>query len=112
MKKRVISLLLVLSVSFMVSMHPVLTLIALIPAPAVILYSVKFHGKVHDGFMACDENEGKLSAMAQENLTGVRVLRAFCKEEAESNLKKEKYKNKYTISMSSVFTSSPHNDTL
>ena len=90
-----IVILLVLAIYFMVSMHPVLTLIALIPAPAVILYSVKFHGKVHAGFMACDENEGKLSAMAQENLTGVRVVRAFGRERAEID-KFEKQNNFYT----------------
>ena len=90
-----IVILLVLAIYFMVSMHPVLTLIALIPAPAVIIYSVKFHGKVHDGFMACDENEGKLSAMAQENLTGVRVVRAFGRERAEID-KFEKQNNYYT----------------
>ena len=90
-----IVLLLVLAITFMVSMHPGLTLIALIPAPAVIIYSVKFHGKVHDGFMACDENEGKLSAMAQENLTGVRVVRAFGRERAEID-KFEKQNNFYT----------------
>ena len=78
-----IVVLLILSITFMSSMHPVLTLIALIPAPIIILYSVQFHGTVHKGFMDCDENEGKLSAMAQENLTGVRVVRAFGRERAE-----------------------------
>jgi len=78
-----IGLLLVLSITFMVSMHPLLTLIALIPTPFIIAYSIRFHNKVHDGFMDCDENEGKLSAMAQENLTGVRVVRAFGQEKAE-----------------------------
>ena len=78
-----IVILLVLSISFMASMHPVLTLIALIPTPAIILYSIRFHSKIHEGFEACDENEGKLSAMAQENLTGVRVVRAFGRERAE-----------------------------
>ena len=90
-----IVILLILSIFFMVSMHPGLTLIALIPTPAIIAYSVKFHGKVHDGFMACDENEGKLSAMAQENLTGVRVVRAFGRERAEID-KFEKQNNHYT----------------
>jgi len=78
-----IVLLLVLSVTFMVSMHPLLTLLALIPTPVIILYSFLFHRRVHDGFLECDENEGKLSAMAQENLTGVRVVRAFGRERAE-----------------------------
>ena len=76
-------ILLVLSIYFMASMHGMLTLIALIPMPLIIGYSVHFHKKIHEGFTDCDENEGKLSAMAQENLTGVRVIRAFGQERAE-----------------------------
>ena len=78
-----IILLLILSMYFMFSMHGILTLIALIPMPLIIGYSIHFHYKIHAGFMDCDENEGKLSAMAQENLTGVRVVRAFGQEQAE-----------------------------
>ncbi len=90
-----IVILLILSVTFMLSMHPLLTLIALIPAPAIIAYSMHFHKKIHDGFMECDENEGKLSAMAQENLTGVRVVRAFGRERSEID-KFEKQNDYYT----------------
>ena len=90
-----IALLLVLSVTFMSAMHPVLTLIALIPTPVIILYSFHFHKKVHDGFEECDENEGKLSAMAQENLTGVRVVRAFGRERSEVD-KFQKQNDHYT----------------
>ncbi len=78
-----ICLLLILSVTFMLSMHPLLTLIALLLTPVILVYSFRFHKTVHDGFTECDENEGKLSAMAQENLTGVRVVRAFGRERAE-----------------------------
>ena len=78
-----IVILLVLSVSFMQSMHLGLTLVALAPLPLVIGYSLWFYGRVQAGFLECDENEGKLSAMAQENLTGVRVVRAFGRERAE-----------------------------
>ena len=78
-----IVILLILSMYFMVSMHGALTLIALIPMPLIIGYSMHFHKKIHDGFTDCDENEGKLSAMAQENLTGVRVVRAFGQERFE-----------------------------
>ena len=90
-----IALLLVLSITFMLSMHPLLTLIALIPTPIIIVYSFHFHNQVHDGFEACDESEGKLSAMAQENLTGVRVVRAFGQERAEIE-KFEKQNHHYT----------------
>ena len=78
-----IVILLIFSIFFMVSMHGTLTLIALIPMPLIIGYSVHFHHKIHEGFTDCDENEGKLSAMAQENLTGVRVVRAFGQERSE-----------------------------
>lgn len=90
-----ITLLLVLSITFMCSMHPILTLIALIPMPVIIVYSFRFHKKVHEGFQDCDENEGKLSAMAQENLTGVRVVRAFGQERAEID-KFQKQNDHYT----------------
>ena len=92
-----ILLLLVLSVTFMLSMHPLLTVIALIPMPAILAYSFVFHRHIHDGFMDCDENEGKLSAMAQENLTGVRVVRAFGRERAE--IDKFKKQNDYYTSL-------------
>ena len=78
-----IVILLILSLSFMASMHADLTLIALVPMPLIIWYSMHFHKQIHDGFTQCDENEGKLSAMAQENLTGVRVVRAFAQERSE-----------------------------
>ena len=92
-----IVVLLALSISFMLSMNPVLTLIALIPMPAIILYSFRFHKHIHDGFTDCDENEGKLSAMAQENLTGVRVVRAFGLERAE--IDKFRKQNQYYTSL-------------
>ena len=90
-----IVILLVFSISFMLSMHPLLTFIALLPMPIIIVYSIRFHRKIHEGFMDCDENEGKLSAMAQENLTGVRVVRAFGRERAEID-KFQKQNDYYT----------------
>ncbi len=78
-----ILILLIMSIIFMLGMNPLLTLIAMIPVPAIILYSIRFHHQVWEGFQQCDENEGKLSAMVQENLTGVRVVRAFGRERYE-----------------------------
>ena len=80
-----ITILLILSLSFMLSMNPLLTLIAFVPMPFIIIYSLRFHRIIGKGFLDCDENEGKLSAMAQENLTGVRVVRAFGRERYEKD---------------------------
>ena len=78
-----ILILLGMSIVFMLGMNAPLTLIAMIPVPVIIGYSVRFHHKIWEGFQKCDENEGKLSAMVQENLTGVRVVRAFGRERYE-----------------------------
>ncbi len=78
-----IVILLTLSVVFMSGMSLPMTLIALSPTPLIIFYSLRFHKKIGEGFLACDENEGKLSALVQENLTGVRVVRAFGRERYE-----------------------------
>ena len=80
-----ILVLLALSLGFMISMNWKLMLIAMAPVPWIILRSFYFHKKIGAAFLDCDENEGKLSAMAQENLTGVRVVRAFGRERYEKD---------------------------
>lgn len=77
------TLLIVMSLAFMFSVDTTLALIALISIPIVIAYSAFFHGKIGDRFLYCDENEGRLSSIVQENLTGVRVVRAFGREKYE-----------------------------
>ena len=78
-----IVILLGLSVAFMLDMDRKLTLIAMLPVPVIVLYSFYFHRQIGEAFLACDENEGVLSTIAQENLTGVRVVRAFGRERGE-----------------------------
>ncbi len=90
-----ISILVVLSMVFMFSMNALLTVIALLPMPVIIWYSFRFHNKIGAGFKECDESEGRLSAMAQENLTGVRVVRAFGRERYEKD-RFEKHNEEYT----------------
>ena len=76
-------LLIVMSLFFMFSINTTLALIALLSIPVIAGYSAVFHGKIGKGFLECDENEGKLSSIVQENLTGVRVVRAFGREKYE-----------------------------
>ncbi len=90
-----ILILVVLSIVFMFSMNMLLAVIALLPMPIIVLYSLRFHNKIGSGFKECDESEGRLSAMAQENLTGVRVVRAFGRERYEKD-RFEKHNEEYT----------------
>ena len=73
----------VLALVFMIGMNLRLSLVAIIMLPIVVTYSVHFHNKIRRGFTDCDENEGVLSTIAQENLTGVRVVKAFGREAFE-----------------------------
>lgn len=75
--------LLILSLVFMLNMHIPLTLIALSTFPVIILNSILFDRKIEANFQKYDEGEAKLSAQVQENLTGVRVVRAFGQESRE-----------------------------
>lgn len=90
-----IVILIVLSMFFMLSMNPKLTLVSLMAIPVIIAYSAYFHSKIRSQFTKCDENEGMLSTIAQENLTGVRVVRAFGREKYEKD-RFEKQNNIYT----------------
>ncbi len=78
-----IILMIVLALSFMFSMHVRLTAVTLVFIPCIVAYSAVFLLRIREQFLKCDENEGVLSAIAQENLTGVRVVRAFGQEAAE-----------------------------
>ncbi len=73
----------ILSFVFMYRIHPKLMLAGAAFVPLIIGYSLFFHKRIGSAFRRADEEEGKLSAIAQENLTGVRVVRAFGKEQYE-----------------------------
>lgn len=90
-----IIIIIVLALVFLFSVSAPIAIIALVSVPVIIGYSFIFYRKISSRFAECDENEGVLSAIAQENLTGVRVVRAFGKEKYEKE-KFEKQNAKYT----------------
>lgn len=53
---------------------------AFVGIPIIMGYSGIFYNIISRRFLVADEAEGALTAMAQENLTGVRVVRAFGRE--------------------------------
>ena len=75
-----VAVLLVLGLGFMLRMNWRLSMVALVSIPIVVGYSTYFHRRISKRFTECDESEGALSTIAQENLTGVRVVRAFGRE--------------------------------
>lgn len=78
-----IVILLALAFFFMFRMNWKLSLIAAAFIPVIVLYSLFFRIRIERNFRRCDEEEGVLSTVVQENLTGVRVVRAFGREKYE-----------------------------
>ncbi len=88
--------LIVLAVRFMAGISARMTAAASLFIPVVVGYSLFFYAKIGDTFEKADTEEGKLSAIAQENLTGVRVVRAFGRELYERE-RFEKQNGIYTV---------------
>ena len=78
-----IVILIVLAMYFIAGISPALALTEALFIPVVFLYSAYFHDKVGSSYEDADVEEGKLSSIAQENLTGIRVVRAFGREQYE-----------------------------
>ena len=76
-------LLMVVSMVLMFSMNARLSLIVLCFIPLSVGASLVFFIIQGKRFEKADETEGELTAMVQENLTGVRVVRAFGRERFE-----------------------------
>ena len=76
-------ILIVMSIIFMLNINVKLAMIAISLVPVIVGYSLIFHSKIGKSFRKVDDMEGRLSAMVQENLSGVRVVRAFGKESYE-----------------------------
>ena len=60
-----------------------LTLFCLIPAPLVSIAVIVFGRKIHDRFEVIQKMFSDISSRVQENLSGVRVIRAYAQENAE-----------------------------
>jgi ATP-binding cassette subfamily B multidrug efflux pump len=74
---------LVLAVGVMLSVDWVMTLLSLLPAPFVSIAVIYFGRRIHDRFEAIQSMFSEISSRVQENLSGVRVIRAYVQEEPE-----------------------------
>lgn len=72
-----------IALSFMLPMSVNMTLVSLALIPIIFSFAYLFFLKVKKAFQLSDESEGRLSTVLQENLTGVRVVRAFARQNYE-----------------------------
>ncbi|SYZ72393.1 ABC transporter related [Candidatus Zixiibacteriota bacterium] len=73
----------VVAVGFMLYLSPRLTLYALVPLPLISLVVNRLGMLVHQRFMKIQDYFAVLTSKVQENLAGVRVIRAYNQEEPE-----------------------------
>ena len=83
-------ILIVTAIFLMFSMNATLSFVVLAFIPIMLLYSAIFYARVGKQFLKADESEGELMVAAQENLTGVRVVRAFGRERYERDRFRQK----------------------
>lgn len=70
---------------FMLKISPRLTLYAFLPLPIVSIVVQYFGRRIHDRFEKIQAMFSEISARAQENFSGARVIRAYVQEQAEIN---------------------------
>ncbi len=76
-------LMVVIALSLMLPINTGITLLSLSITPVIFLFSMYFFRLVSQSFRQSDEAEAVMSTVLQENLTGVRVVRAFGQAQRE-----------------------------
>lgn len=71
------------ALAFMISISPRLTLYAFLPLPFVSIVVQYFGRRIHERFERIQASFSDISARAQENFAGARIVRAFAQESAE-----------------------------
>ena len=60
-----------------------MTALSVVLIPPIVAFSMVFFRRVRTSFEKVDQAEGRLTATLQENLTGIRVVRAFARQQFE-----------------------------
>ncbi len=76
----------VFALVFMLRISPYLTLVALAPMPLASILIQYLGTRIHDRFERIQASFSDISAQAQENYSGVRLIRAFAREESQIGL--------------------------
>jgi ABC-type multidrug transport system fused ATPase/permease subunit len=67
----------------MIAINPLLGLIALVPVPFVVLISYRYGRRARPAIQETQQRIAELTADAEENISGVRVVKAFAREDRQ-----------------------------
>ena len=73
----------VLTIFFMIYIHPRLTLFAILPMPLITLITLLFSGAIHHRFEMVQKAFASLTERVREAIAGIRVIKAYVLEERE-----------------------------
>lgn len=73
----------VLTLFFMVYIHPQLTLFAILPMPFITIITLLFSRLLHQRFEILQKTFGQLTERIRESISGIRVVRAYVQEDWE-----------------------------
>ena len=76
---------LILVLGLMISLNFSLTVISLLPLPFLSYAVYKVGKKIHQKFTIIQEKFADLTTMAQENFSGIRIVKSYAREESEMN---------------------------
>ncbi len=71
--------------AIMISINPLLTLYALLPLPLLSVVVYKIGKLIHARFTLIQEKFSELTTKAQENFSGIRIIKSYVREENEIN---------------------------
>lgn len=76
---------LLIVISIMFSLNPTLTIYSLLPLPILSFLVYKVGKIIHEKFTLIQEKFADLTTKAQENFSGIRVIKSYVREESEIN---------------------------
>ncbi|MCL5028041.1 MAG: ABC transporter ATP-binding protein/permease [Bacteroidetes bacterium] len=74
---------LIITLAIMISISPSLTLYSLLPLPFLSIIVYKIGKLIHEKFILIQERFSELTTKAQENYSGIRVIKSYVREENE-----------------------------
>ena len=75
----------IFTLALMISIDLKLSLLSLLPFPLMSIFVYYFGKKIHILFTKIQEHFSVLTSKAQENLSGIRIIKAYVREESEIN---------------------------
>ncbi len=75
----------VLASAVMIAVKPWLALLALAPAPLVVLTAARYNRQSRPALQEVQQRIAELTAEAEENVSGIRIVKAFAREEHQLN---------------------------